>query len=128
MAQAVNQVILLNEVASTTTGAAVDVSKYQYVSVAIASIGGTATVKFRGAVKKDSACTGTISATNMWDYVGYIDCQTVTATAGDTGVSLTNGDCRNLVIYTAGLDAIMGEVTAVAGAKVTAYVVFTDNR
>jgi len=128
MAQARNQNVTLSAVTATGTGTAVDVSGYQYVAVSIYCVSGTATVKFKGSTMAGVTLSSAVGVANQWDYVGYIDCQTVTATAGDTGVSLTDGDCRNLVLYTAGLHKVAAEVTARSGSTVTAYIVTYDNR
>ena len=127
MAQARNQVSALAAQATTAVGTQVDVSGYQFVQVPIFCADGTATVKIRGCLLSGVALGSAAAVANPWDYVACYDLEDMVLLAGDTGVSLTSGDCRNLYINCAGLWAVALEVTAVSGGKVTAWVITYDN-
>ena len=128
MAQARNQNTSLAAAVATGTGTVVDVSGYRHLSVAIYCVSGTATVKLKGSLISGVALASAVSASNQWDYVEMIDLEDGASIPGDTGVSLTDGDCRNLAVNSDGLHRVALEITARSGSTVTGIIVTLDNR
>jgi hypothetical protein len=57
-----------------------------------------------------------------------IDLEDGASIPGDTGIALTDGDCRNLAVNSDGLHRVALEITARSGSTVTGIIVTLDNR
>jgi hypothetical protein len=128
MAQARDsQKISLSAATSTGCGTQVTTSGYRHLFVSIYCVGGTATVKLRGALLTGVTLASAVSASNQWDFVEMVDLEDGASIAGDTGLSMTDGDCRLLAINVDGLYSVALDITARSGSTVTGYIISCDN-
>ena len=81
---------MLDEVAATTTGSAINVADFQNVGVTVAPTAASATLKFACSMSETAPTFTTVqSATNRWDYIQIVDLEDGLSIDGDTGLVFT---------------------------------------
>lgn len=111
---------IFKDKAATGTGVAMDTQDADNVTIDVAG-GGSAvfTVKLQGSIQKDVDFSAAQSATNRWDYIEAVDCQSGSVIAGDTGLTFSAGDVRLLTVNTNKLNSICATVTAYTSGTLT---------
>lgn len=86
-----NEVTVMNEVATTTVGTTIGVADQNNIGVTVATTAASGTLKFACSMADNEPTFSTSSsATNRWDYVEMVDLEDGSAIDGDTGLTLAN--------------------------------------
>lgn len=113
---------LLDGVAATGAGIAIDCSKFQHkefiVSCAGMGAGDSMTIKAQGGSSIASPAFGSAkSASNEWDYIQLVDLEDGATVDGDVGVAFADSsDLRKFAINVDGLKWITANLTAISDA------------
>ena len=121
MSEYISNQPILNAVAATGVGAAMNVKDKRHViielSTAAVGSGDSVTVKF--AASNSEACpnfAASQSSSNIWDYIQVIDLEDGSPIDGDTGITIADAnDVRRVEIQSNGANWINVEVVSVTG-------------
>lgn len=112
-----DQTIIFNAAVASADSAAIDVTSFKDVSLEIAQVGFSGTIKVMGS-NADTAPNFALaaSASNPYDGVQAVDVQDGSTIAGNTGISSTTvTSVRNLELNTNGFKWIAIQMTRTAG-------------
>lgn len=127
------QTIILNEQDETGTGTAAMVAGYQNVMLQVIATDPTGiTIKVQGSLSNVNGdapdFSMTPSAINPWDYVAVFDYQNPTSViAGDTGLTFSSDDVKNLLVNVDGLTWLNVTVTGYTDGDITVKMIAFTN-
>lgn len=115
--------------AATGIGAPMLVADFKNVMLQLIGTGTAVfTVKFQGSYSDEMPdFVSAQSDTNAWDYVEVVDLQDGTVIDGDTGITFSAADVRNVELNTNGMQWVCARITAFTSGALTVKLKAYDN-
>jgi len=101
MSNFTDEMIVMDEVNSTTSGRYIDVSEFDFGVANVIFDDATSTLKFTGATSDDAPdVTAAQSTTNRFDYLDVTDLEDGASIDGDTGIAASSATDNRLIRIT----------------------------